>query len=76
METKHTPPNELRANARQIAAAPDLLEALRALLAAYTGVMYSEFSYPSDQWTAEGRDDEAALGAIAAIAKATGDAGK
>lgn len=58
--------SETGANARLIAAAPDLLEALIALHACHRGFSGSE------NWTA--LDDEAREFAEAAIAKATGDA--
>lgn len=65
---------EALANAALIAAAPDLLEALEGLLSSYESVMHSEFDYPGDDWSAEGRGDEDALKAIAIIARAKGEA--
>ena len=64
---------ESAANARLIAAAPELLEALKQILAAYCGVMRSEFDFPSRPWTPERDNDIDALQAIAAIRKATGE---
>lgn len=64
---------EANANARLIAAAPDLLAALEYLLAAYVAEQHSEFDFPNDEWSAEGRDDEYALKAMAAIARAKGE---
>ena len=60
-------------DARLIAAAPELLEALKQILAAYCGVMRSEFDFPSRPWTPERDNDIDALQAIAAIRKATGE---
>jgi hypothetical protein len=65
--------NDEEANARLIAAAPELLEALQALFNAYVSVMKSEFDFPGRPWTPERDNDEDALQAIAAIAKATGE---
>lgn len=62
-----------KADAELLAAAPYLLEALEGLLSSYESVMHSEFDYPGDEWSAEGRDDEDALKAIAAIARAKGE---
>ncbi|MNJ10723.1 hypothetical protein D3C77_48850 [compost metagenome] len=64
---------EREANARLIAAAPELLEALERLLEAYSSQMRSDYDYPGDPWTAEGRHDEDALQAIRTIAKAKGE---
>lgn len=61
-------------NTRLMVAAPDLLEALEALLAGYESMMHSEFDYPNDLWSADGRGDAEALNAIKSIAKARGEA--
>jgi hypothetical protein len=66
------PNHEMEANADLIATAPELLKALSDLLEAYESVMHSEFDYPDDPWTAEGRFDEEAIAAHAAIRKALG----
>lgn len=67
-------PGFIDADAALIAAAPDLLKGLRDLLEAYESVMHSEFDYPGDPWTAEGRhDDDDAIAAKAVIAKALGE---
>lgn len=66
-------PGFLDADAALIATAPELLKALTKLLGAYECVMHSEFDYPGDPWTAEGRHDDDAIAAKAAIAKALGE---
>lgn len=62
------------ANARLISAAPELLEALRGIYAAYCGVMRDQFDFPGRPWTPERDNDTVALQARAAIVKATGSA--
>ena len=59
-----------RANARLIAAAPDLLKALRAL--ASTARTFRNVPKEEQEWTSI--DDDALKAAFAAIAKATGGA--
>lgn len=66
--------DELTANARLIAAAPELYEALVNLLAAYEEAMSSEFDFTGNPWTAKGRNDVDALNAQAILAKARGEA--
>ena len=63
------------ANAYLIAAAPDLLAALKRLYADYCMAMTCEFDYPGNPWSPE-RDggDPGALAASAAISKAEGGA--
>ena len=67
-----TPEAERIPNASLIAAAPELLKALADLLESYESVMHSEFDYPGDLWSAEGRGDVEAIAAHTAIAKALG----
>jgi len=69
-----TEESKREANARLIAAAPDLLEALEALLDEYVSQMKSEYDFPGDPWTPDGRNDKVALRVIATIAKAKGEA--
>lgn len=47
----------------------DLESALSGLLEAYESVMHSEFDYPGDPWSAEGRDDVEAIAAHKALGK-------
>lgn len=68
-----TDANVMQANARLIAAAPELLEALRSLFDAYCGAMRSEFDFPGRPWTPERDNDVAAIAARDALAKATGE---
>lgn len=65
--------NKAMENAHLMASSPDLKEALEDLLAAYESVMHAEGDYPGDEWTAEDRDDKAALKAISALKKARGE---
>ncbi len=59
-----------RKEADLISACHEMYGALEALLATYESDQISEFSYPGDPWTAEGRNDEVALAARAALNKA------
>lgn len=61
------------ANARLIAAAPDLLEAAKLALNSYIEAMASEYDFPSSRWIdREGDTDPAVVLLRAAIAKAEG----
>lgn len=70
MNDQYVGASRLTANVNLICAAPDLLETLQELLASYESMMHNEFDFPNDQWSAEGRNDEEALNARKAIAKA------
>lgn len=59
-------------DARLVLAAPELLEALKAIYEGYCSTMRSEFDFPGRPWTPERDNDETAMRARAAIAKATG----
>lgn len=63
----------LAAEERVRAAAPELLEVLKALLAEYEEAMHAEYDFPNDPWSAEGRGAKTAVRARAVIAKAEGE---